>query len=433
MGRIIAAIIAVAALASGGIYLATKDSGTSVTTSTSTEATAATESPGSTDSTASTVPTTKAPATTAAATTLVATTDVATSRPTTPPTTPPTTAAPTTVEPATTTTAAPTSTTTGTASGPIDLGHSVSLPIPSGWSQTSAAGDPVVISDGTTKLGVQALARDPGEDITALVQEYTNTFDTEFTAVGFGPTRFAGPVAGPVAINEYITRYTTFDTGKVGGISGTIDSVVRADGLSLIIDLFSDQPTSNLPEDAYKGLIASLVSAPSQGPAAALTQHAPFTVTAATPFAAVDGLTGFSLAPGFSAVAPSASGAPSASASNGAETFSAIKVTAQPDVNSVIAAAQANLQQNYGNVAYAAPTTDAADQFGVMHGAFTWTGTATGGKPAAGAISYSLDPATGNAYIVYRSWDTSNGPGEPAAAEGAFMQRSFSNTFTTIP
>ena len=436
-GKIIAAIIVVAALGGGGIYLATRGDGSSVTTST--EATAATDSPGTNDSTGSTdatVPTTKPPATSAAATTVVAATAVATTATTTPPTTtPPTTGAPTTVAPATTTTAtgAPTSTTAGTASGTIDLGHSVSLPIPSGWSQTSAAGDPVVISDGTTKLGVQALARDPGEDITALVQEYTNTFDTEFSAVGFGPTRFVGPVASPIAINEYVTHYTTFDTGKVGGISGTIDSVVRADGLSLIIDLFSAQPTATLPQEAYKSLIASLVAAPSQGPAATLSQHPPFTVTSATPFAAVEGLTGFSLAPGFSVVAPSASTAPSASASNGAETFSAIKVTAQTDVNSVIAAAQANLQQNYGNVAYAAPTADAADQFGVMRGAFTWTGAATDGKPAAGAINYSLDPATGNAYIAYRSWDTSNGPGEPAASAAAFMQRSFANTFTTIP
>lgn len=432
-GKIVAAIIVVAALGVGGIYLATKDDSTSVSTSTSTEATVGTDSPGSTDSpgitdspgsTDATVPTTEAPVTTGAATTIVATTEA------------PTTATPTTVAPATTTTAtttAPTSTTTGTASAAIDLGHGVSLPIPSGWSQTSAPGNPVVISDGTTKLGIQALARDPGEDITALVQEYTNTFDSEFSAVGVGPTRFVGPVASPVAINEYLTHYTTFDTGKVGGISGTIDSVVRADGLSVIIDLFSAQPTSVLPQEAYKSLIASLVAAPSQGPAATLSQHAPFTVTSPTPFAPVDGLTGFSLAPGFSLVVPGASGAPSASASNGAESFSAIKVTAQTDVNSVIAAAQANLQQNYGSVVYAAPTADTADQFGVMHGAFTWTGTATNGKPAAGAIGYSLDPATGNGYIAYRSWDTSNGPGEPAAAEGAFMQRSFSNTFTTIP
>ena len=432
-GKVVVAIMVVAALGVGGIYLAARDDSSSVSTSTSTEATVGTDSPGSTDSpgitvspvsTDATVPTTEAPAATAAATTIVTTTKA------------PTTATPTTVAPATTTTAtttAPTSTGTGTASAAIDLGHGVSLPIPSGWSQTSGPGNPVVISDGTTKLGIQALARDPGEDITALVQEYTNTFDSEFSAVGFGPTRFVGPVASPVAINEYRTHYTTFDTGKIGGISGTIDSVVRADGLSVIIDLFSAQPTSVLPHEAYTSLIASLVAAPSQGPAATLSQHAPFAVTSATPFAPVDGLTGFSLAPGFSLVVPGASGFPSASASNGAESFSAIKVTAQTDVNSVIAAAQANLQQNDGNVAYAAPTADVADQFGVMHGAFTWTGTAIDGKPAAGAIGYSLDPATGNAYIAYRRWDTSNGPGEPAADEGAFMQRSFSNTFTTIP
>ena len=415
-GKIVVGLVIVAALAAGGVYLATRDSdSTSSETSTApTEETEATEAPETT--VAATEPATVE--TEAPVTTEVATTE-----------------APTTTE-ASTTTAAPTTTTTTfvVPDGAIDLGHDVYLPVPSGWTQTNDPDAPTLITDGTTKFGVQVLARDPGEDIEALVQEYTDTFDTAYGATSFGPTRFVGPAQAPTETNEYVTFYTTYDAGDAVGLTGTIDTFVRADGLSVVVDVFSPSSSAfTLPQDAYDTMVASLGAAPLLGPTAPLAAHEPFRVTSVTPVAIVDGLVGFSVAPGFTVFTQGAPGSPFAQVTTGVEDFSVIKVTGQADINTVIAAAQTNLSLNYGNVAYEAATADPADSFGVLHGAFTWTGVYLDGQPSAGSINYYFDPATANAYVAYRTWFTAAGPGEPSIPEGEFMLRSLYSSITTIP
>ena len=409
-------LVVVAALAVGGVYLATRDSDDDSTADApSTELTEETEA---TDAPETTVaePTTEA---TEPATTEVATTEAATT----------TEASTTTTEPPTTTTAF------AVPEGAIDLGHNVYLPVPAGWSQINEASAPTLITDGTTKFGVQVLARDVGEDIVTLVQEYTNTFDTAYGATSFGPTRFIGPVKASSEINEYVTFYTTYDTGDAVGLTGTIDTFVRGDGLSVIIDVFSPSDTAlTIPQDAYDAMLASLGAAPLLGPTAPLAVHDPFRVTSVTPVAIVDGLVGFSVAPAFTIVTQGAVGSPFAQVTTGTEDFSVLKVAGQADINTVIATAQGNLAVNYTNIAYEAPTADAADSFGVLHGAFTWSGIYSGDlQPSSGSINYYFDPATGNAYIAYRSWFTSIGPAEPSIPEAEFMLRSLYSSITTIP
>ena len=420
-GAVIAVVlVVVAALAAGGVYLATRDSDNDSTSSES-----STELTEETDATDATEPpeTTVAEIETTVAETDPATTDVAT------------TEAATTTE-ASTTTEPPTTTTVFTVpDGAIDLGHDVYLPMPTGWTQINEASEPTLITDGTTKFGVQVLARDVGEDIVALVQEYTNTFDTAYGATSFGPTRFIGPVKASTETNEYATFYTTYDAGDAVGLTGTIDTFVRADGLSVIIDVFSPSNAAlTIPQDEYDEMVSSLGAAPLLGPTAPLAAHDPFRVTSVTPVAIVDGLVGFSVAPGFTVVTQGAPGSPFAQVTTGTEDVSVLKVAGQADVNTVIATAQGNLVQNYTNVAYEAPTADAADSFGVLHGAFTWSGTYVGDlQPSAGSINYYFDPGTGNAYIAYRTWFTTNGPAEPSIAEGEFMLRSLYTAITTIP
>lgn len=423
-GLIIVGLVVVAALAAGGIYLATRDDNDGTASDSTTEVTEQTEAtepaettvPDTEPTTETTEPATTEPETTAAETTEVATTEA------------PTTDAPTTSE-------EPTTTAFEVPAGAIPLGHDVYLPIPSGWSQINDPEEPTLITDGTTKFGVQVLARDVGEDIVALVQEYVNTFDTAYAATSFGPTHLVGPVQGSAETNEYVTFYTTYDPGDAVGLTGTIDTLVRADGLSVIIDVFSPSSSAfTLPQDAYDSMVASLGAAPLLGPTAPPAAHDPFRVTSVTPVVIVDGLVGFSMAPGFAVVTQGAPGSPYAQVTTGAEDFSVLKVSAQADVNAVIATAQGNLVVNYTNVAYQAPTADAADSFGVLHGAFTWTGTYLGDQQAsAGSINYYFDLATGNAYVVYRTWFTTNGPAEPSIPEGEFMLRSLYNSITTIP
>lgn len=399
-GKIIAAIAVVAALAAGGIYVATRnDDDDNTKSSDTTEETVETTEVADTATAATEAPTTEAPATTAVAST---------------------------------TTAAPTTTTSvfTVPAGAIDLGHQVYVPVPAGWQQISDPGEVVVISDGTTSASFQSLARDSGEDITALTQEYTDTFDTDFGAVGFGPTRFVSQLDGTLPINEYVTYYTTYEAGNLNGLSGTIFTFVRGDGLSVIYDLYSGGDGIPLPKDALDALVSSMSNATALGQAAPLTQHEPFRVTSVTPYVEIEGLVGFSTPPGFNVIT---AGAAHGYATNGTEDFEAIKTPGQPDTNAVIGAGQSFLGQNYANIAYTPQTEDPADQYGVIHGTLSWAGTYADGTPSAGRIDYYFDPSTTNAYVVFRNWFTTNGPDEPFAAEGAFMKRSMYSSITNIP
>ncbi len=401
-GKIIAGLVVVAALAGGGVWFATRSEDTKDSSSgDTTAATLGTTEPTSAVTTTAPI---EAPTTTLAVTT---------------------TEAPPTSDAATTTTAP-----FAVPAGAIDLSHQVYVTVPAGWQQISNPGEVVVLSDGTTSASFQSLARDQGEDITALMQEYTNTFDTDFGAVGFGPTRFVTQTNAVLPVNEYITYYTTYDPGNLNGLSGAIFAYQRSDGLSVIYDLYSAGDGTPLPKDALDALVGSLSNAAALGQGAPLTQHDPFKVSSATPFVEVEGLVGFSTPPGFNTIT---AGNAHGYATNGTEDFEVIKTPGQPDTTAVIGAAQSFLGQNYSNVSYTPQTEDPADQYGVIHGTLTWTGTYADGTPSAGRIDYYFDPSTTNGYVAYRSWFTTNGPDEPFAAEGAFMKRAFYSSITNIP
>ena len=400
-GLIIGAIILVVVLAGVGIFVATRrnDSG-STSTDTTIEVTGATV-PGTVG--------TVAPVTTAVAQTT------------------------TTAEKSTTTVEASTTTTSvfTVPGGALDLGHQVYLPVPAGWAKTSDAGQVIVISDGAgSSASFQALARDPGEDIVALTQEYTNTFDSDFGAVGFGPMRFVRQIDATLPIDQYRLYYTTYDPGQLDGIDGTISIFVRSDGLSLVYDSYSTVSPVGLPDDSYQALVKSMLDAATLGPSVPLVQHDPFLPKSVSPFVQVQGIVGFTTTPGFNVVT---AGSGHAFTSNGSEDIEVITTNTQPDTATLIATAQGYLATNYQNVTFTPPTQDPADLYGVVHGTLTWAGTYVDGTPSAGTIDYFLDPTSKNGYAMYRNWFTTAGPNEPFAAESAFMERSFYNSLTTIP
>ncbi|MCU1389575.1 MAG: hypothetical protein JWL72_2913 [Ilumatobacteraceae bacterium] len=429
-GKIIAGVLVVLALVVVGIFVLTRgddkqaaDSATTLATSVG----ASTVATVSADTTAATG--VDVTAVTDVTSTGVATGDVTT----TAGTTSPTDLVTTTSELAATTTTALSATTTlpfAVPDGAIDLGHQVYLPVPQGWSQTNQPGDVVVISDGAgSSASFQALARDAGEDIAALTQEYTDTFDKDFGAVGFGPMRFVRQIAGPLPINQYGLFYTTYDPGDVTGIDGAISIFVRSDGLSLVYDSYTTVGLVPLPDTAYQGMLKSMLDAAPLGAAVTLAEHDPFRVKSVSPFVELSGVVGFTATPGFNVVTQ---GSGHAQVDNGTESVEVITTFTQPDSATVIVNAENYLSNTTAGVTYSAPTEDAPDVYGVIHGTFTWTGTYTAGTPAAGSIDYYFDPASQNAYVLYRTWNATASTNEPFAAEGAFMRRTFYNSLTTI-
>ncbi len=347
-----------------------------------------------------------------------------------------TTAAETTVAPTTTvapeTTIAATTTTVATIpAGALDLGYGVYIPMPDGWTMTNDPESVLTISDGTTSVAVQVLARTPGENPAVLVQEYIDTFDNDFESVGYSPSVNSERLESEPAVDVYSTFYLTYDAAADFGLAGQVNLYVRGDGLSLLYDVFgpSDQAGS-FPTDAADMMRASFQQAQPVDTAVPLVPVAPFRVTSVHPFVQIDGLVGFSAAPGFEVIS---SGNNRGFVSNGTEDFQADKVIGQPDTNAVVAAAQAVIAQNYTGVANSAVVLDDPDSFGVIHGGFTWTGTYVAGNPSAGGVDFYYDPASTNAYIVYRTWFTGVDGAEPFPAHAKFMLDTVFSSFTTIP
>jgi hypothetical protein len=393
---LIAGLVVVAGLAGGGILLATRNDDSSPTAATAEETEASEETEPAVESI-------------------------------------PDSSTPDTETPATESTEAETTTTSFVVpEGAIDLGHQVYLPVPDGWSQTDD--DQVTtITDGTTTVAVQVLAREPGEAPADLMQEYVNTFDTDFELVSYEPAGLLAQLGDDLAINDYSMYYQTWDPSDGVGLVGTIDTYIRADGLTAIVDVYGDENVGTPPDEMWDGLETSLSEAPQIAAPVELTSAEPFRVTTTHPFVQVDGLVGFTPAPGFN---PVTTGNGQALASNGTYDFDVRKLTGQADVNAAVAAAQAILAESYTGLTFAPPTPHDPDSNGVVQQGVSWSGTYVGGgQPSSGAFDVFYDPATQNAYVVFRNWFnvTPGDPTEPNASEGTFMSRSIFNSFTTIP
>ncbi|MGZ4673310.1 MAG: hypothetical protein ACXV8K_11670 [Ilumatobacteraceae bacterium] len=400
---LIAGIVALVVLVGGGIYLITRDGSTKKIAAGVTTAT---------DVSVTTSPTTT-PATTAAATT---TESVVTF------------SLPTFTLPIQTTT------TFTVPAGALDLGNKVYLPVPDGWKQISNPGNVVVLSDGTVSLAVQVLLRTPGENPAALVQEYTDTFDANYDAVGYNATLFSSSdTTGALPIDQYFTYYTTL-AADGSSIEGNAASFIRSDGLSVIYDIYSaaGQPTSSFfPQDAYNVFYRSFSTAPAVGPTATLQRADPFRVNSSHPFIQVDGLVGFTAAPGFSTV--SADGG-AVFLSNGTEDFEAVQLSGQSSIDAVVEAAKAHLAPSYADAAYGSVTTYPPNDNGVVQSSIGWNGTYTNGNPAAGVVDCFLNPKTGLALMVLRSWYTSGSDNsEPFPNEGIFMFHTVVKSFNNLP
>src|SRR5262249_41779093 len=159
---------------------------------------------------------------------------------------------------------------------------------------------------------------------------------------------------GDLDIYDYGLYYETWDPSDGVGAVGGIDEYIRADGLSAIVDLYGDENVGTAPDEMWDGLEKSLSDAPQIGKPVTMTEVDPSRVTSVHPLVIVDGLVGFTPAPGFN---PVASGNGQGMVSNGSYDFDVHKMTGLADINAAVAAAQAILTTSYGNLSYGDPQT----------------------------------------------------------------------------
>ena len=417
-GAIIAGLVVVAALAGGGIYIATKGDDDSSTAST--------------DETFDTEPDITIPDITAPDITVP---DVTFPDVTLPDSIPEITFPDITLPDI----SVPTSETPDTVAipdGALDLTHGVYVPLPDGWSQSSAEGEVLTIAGGTSSIALQVLERVAGEDPVTAMQEYIDTFDTDYPAVSYSPVNLIDTLQGSRPVKLYRVYYRTFDPDDESGtgITGGVYLYMRSDGLTMVYDVYgSEDDVPGLEGSDLTTLETSFAAAPAIGDSVDLVDHEPFQVTTVTPYVEVEGFVGFYAAPGFT-VANSGGG--NGIATTAAMTVQVLKLASQPDVDTAVASAQTHLSNFYSNLSFGTPSVYDPDKYGVIHRGVGWDATSTAdGRQTAGAFDLFFDPATGSAYMVSRGWFVDpNDPGtEPNETEADFMYSSFIESFTNIP
>ncbi len=315
--------------------------------------------------------------------------------------------------------------------GAIDLGNYVYIPVPAGWTLSSPPGSAVTLTDATVSVSVSALTRPPGENPAAIVQEYVNTFDAGLDSIAYSPTVNVRRLDGEPAVDVYNTYYEIYEAAANRILAGSIQTYVRGDGLTLIYEQYGPTTaTATFPIEAADAMRLSVQKAPPVNTSVTLTPVAPFRVTSVHPFVQVDGLVGFTAPPGFRVIT---SGANRGFVTNDIEDFQVDKVTGQADTNAVVATAQSVIAQNYTGVSNSVLTVSETDLYGIIHGSYQWSGTYVGGNVSAGAVDVYFDPATTNAYVIFRTWFTGADANEPFPTQSLFMLRSVYDSFTTIP
>jgi hypothetical protein len=344
----------------------------------------------------------------------------------------------TTTEPPTTTTEAPTTTTEPATTttvftvpaGAVDLGDQVYVPLPSGWTDSKDANGLDTLTDGTNKILVQELQRTAGEDPKAVLQEYFDGFDTQFTPISLSPSLHAdGDASAVVPSDDTTIFYTGWDAANGIGVDGAVHAFQRADGLTVLYDVFSSGATMGISDDAFGEFLKSFWAAPAVGPVATLNVGPSFRLNAPQAPILLDGLLGFTPAPGFT---QAAAGNLYGQAIDGAYSFAVSKLVTQAGLDAALMQVQGSLNNAYTNVMFGA-VQPFDDYNGLKHEGIAFTGTANaGGTPGSGAIDVYFDPNTTNAIAMVRTWPTTADGSEPNKSEETFMTQSVADCLAAI-
>ena len=321
--------------------------------------------------------------------------------------------------------------------GAIDLSAGVVV-VPTGnWAVTSDQGDAfVTISDGTTNLTVSVLARPAGQEPSIMMQEYVDTFDSQFEAVSYTAVHRSWTTESPAPAAAYTLYYTTFDgDAEQGlGIAGAISAYLRHDGLTLVTDIWGPAGApGTLPDDIFTPLLDSFLAARALGAGVALPAVEEFRVSSTHPTLVVDGVAGFTPAPGFELI-PSGDG--SAFVSSGRTDFEVRTFTGVTSDADALARAQQLVPDDFGDVTYSNETVHAADGHGVVQHGIAWEMVCGEGDTCGGVIDVFYDPSTTKAYAVtsawFRAFDAAPDEANSDEAGRQFMFRSMVDSFGSI-
>jgi len=195
------------------------------------------------------------------------------------------------------------STTAPLPDGAVDLGSGVHLVVPAGWDIEWDDLGPI-ITDGVDHAALEVHVRPAGEDPAVALQAYVDGFDADFDAVAYSPVTWRDTFGtGRVTVQQYGLYYTTYAADDGVGDRGGLYALVRADGLTLLIDVWNEGGGTGLPDATADQLRQSLLAAPPVGDAVVRPVTPPFRVDTVHTQVVIDELTGFTLAPGFEVVA----------------------------------------------------------------------------------------------------------------------------------
>ncbi|MEQ1702836.1 MAG: hypothetical protein ABMA25_22235 [Ilumatobacteraceae bacterium] len=317
----------------------------------------------------------------------------------------PSTMAPVIVEPSTTVGSAPESTTPATVvipDGATELGYGVYVPAADGLEVTGD--DPYTFSSDASgnRTSLQVLARDPGEDPNAVIQEYIDTWDADYDLVAYAPSVLRDPgYKGHEALRYTSVTYSVFSSDPAQeNTTGVVFAIVRTDGLTVVGDLYG--PQSDLSPTPYDSdtLAQSLADAPPVDDAGEWYPAVSMTPTSShhqvvPPFAPAARIT---LPDDFDITTQNSN---SIECSNGVQTVAAWRLDGVVDISQAVDGALAAINTTRATTAVgelSGPTGDNAGYLPLY--VIDWSGTETDGSAATGRIRIVLDESTQRTVVV---------------------------------
>ncbi len=307
--------------------------------------------------------------------------------------------------------------------GNLDLTNGVSFALPDGYTVQPSSGGATEIDNGTVKMFVQVLQREPGESVVALIQEYVDTFDSDFESAVYSQVAPNGAeTSGAATVDGGFLFYRTLNADGTG-VRGVIEGDRRADGLAYITDVYraiDDKSDQVFPKDTLNEIHQSFLDAPVTGATVALEPSPITRVTTAHQSFQVDGLIEITPPAGWVVDVPGP-GRVIFSRPDG-QRFLATKVPNVVDLTAAKDLARADTLALVADAQFGDFTDDITDTF-----AFTsagWGGTDPNtGQHLTGYISMWVN-ATGEAYESLEAWvgDTTD---PPSVLESDFLFHAF--------
>jgi hypothetical protein len=292
----------------------------------------------------------------------------------------------------------------------VDLGGGLTFTAPDGYTIEPGPNGEVNLSNGTAGLFMQVLQRTPGEDPLVLIQEYVNTFDTNFEKVAYTQSvLYTDSSTTPLSDGAFVFYRVLNPDGT--GFDGAIDVNRRADGLVLIADRFVTLEATDeerFPGDLYDSVFADFYELPSQGNEVPLPAMTAARITTVHTPLIVDGLVALTPPAGWVVDNPGP-GRVVVSDPAGQRWVSS-RLADTTDVAVAQAEAQAELLAVVPDAVFEEPVDVPSGDYSTRD--VNWTGTAPNGGELRGVISVWVHPTFGDAWAGAYSFRADSAPAE---------------------